>query len=117
MTWLLAILIGLLTAGSIFSILRRHPVRLIVGLIMLSHAANLFVFAVPGVTPGSPAFITEGFKTPPAVIADPLPQALVLTAIVISFGLIAFALTLMYRARRVGAVNDDLSEPPGGGMP
>jgi len=113
MTWLLAALIGLLTAGSVFSILRRHPVRLIVGLLMLGHAANLFVFAVAGVTPGRPAFITEGEKLPSGVIADPLPQALVLTAIVIGFGLIAFALTLMYRARRVGAVNDDLTNPPG----
>ncbi|MDT9547091.1 MAG: Na+/H+ antiporter subunit C [Chlorobium sp.] len=98
MTTLLAIIIGVLYAAGIYLILRRSMVRVIFGLILLGHAANLMIFTVGRLTKGSPAFVPEGAEsiiTRP--FADPLPQALILTAIVIGFGVQAFAIVLFRR--------------------
>ena len=70
---------------------------MIFGLILLSNAVNLLILTVGGVTRGAPPIITQGATELAAPYANPLPQALVLTAIVIGFGLIAFALVLVYR--------------------
>lgn len=104
-----ALLIGFLFACAVYGLLRRSLVRVALGLLLLSHAANLLVFTMGGLTPFRPAIIEEGATvlTPPN--ADPLPQALVLTAIVIGFGLITFVLALIMRAHRsVGS--DDIAE-------
>lgn len=67
------------------------------GLILLSNAVNLLILTAGGLTRGTPPLIASGATEMPAGAANPLPQALILTAIVIGFGLIAFALILIYR--------------------
>jgi len=89
--------------------LRRNVVKLLIGLGLLSHAANLLLFTAGGVVRGRPPLVPEGEKMPIDVIADPLPQALMLTAIVISFAVLAFALVLVYRTVQT-VRTDDLHE-------
>jgi len=109
METVLAVVIGGLYAAGLYLMLRRSIVKLILGLAILGHAANLLVFTVGRLTPGQPPIVLPGATTPPAPFADPLPQALILTAIVIGFGVQAFALVLLKRAyQTVGS--DDLDE-------
>jgi hypothetical protein len=68
--------------------LRRSIVKLMIGLMLLSNAANLLIFTAAGLTRGVPPLVPEGLTRPDGLSADPLPQALVLTAIVISFGVL-----------------------------
>ncbi|ELR70448.1 Na(+) H(+) antiporter subunit C [Fulvivirga imtechensis AK7] len=103
---ILAISIGLLYAISVYLLLRRSIVKLILGIMFLSNATNLLVFTAGGLTHGKPAFIEQEQQTPPENIADPLPQALILTAIVIGFGLIAFTLVLTYKYHSVSGTED-----------
>ncbi|MEX0717212.1 MAG: NADH-quinone oxidoreductase subunit K [Planctomycetaceae bacterium] len=154
METLVALLIGALYAGGLYLVLRRSIVKLLIGLAILSHAANLLIFTSGGLTRGAPPLIAKasgqhasdeaeepvigpphasaddaarprapqteaagvenidrenasGEEAEPAKTADPLPQALILTAIVISFAVLAFSLVLMLRAyQAVGS--DDL---------
>jgi len=106
MQTVLAFVIGSLYAGGIYMILRRNLVKLILGLAMLSHAANLLIFTTVGLVRGRPPLVAKGalrLEEPPA---DPLAQALVLTAIVISFGLLAFTVTLLYRTYQATGTDD-----------
>jgi multicomponent Na+:H+ antiporter subunit C len=105
----LAIVIGGLYAISFYLLLRRSMVKLILGLILFSQAVNVLIFTAAGLTRGQPPIFTEGAATLPAPHADPLPQALILTAIVIGFGLLAFTLALTRRAHR-WLQTDDLDE-------
>lgn len=98
MTLLLAVVIGLLYTAAIYLMLRRSVVRLVFGLVLLGHAANLLIFTAGGLVRGRPPIIAEGALAPPAGVADPVPQALVLTAIVIGFAVVAFAAVLVHRA-------------------
>lgn len=109
MTILLAVAIGSLFAGATYLLLRRSVVKLILGLVLLSHAVNMLIFVQgDGVRRGAPPILNAD-GTVPADVADPLVQALILTAIVISFGLTAFVLALAYRANQaVGS--DDLDD-------
>lgn len=102
-----ALLIGVLYAAGFYLVLRRNPVRVILGLAFLSHAANLLIFVGAGLTRGKAPLVPEGTETLPPPYADPLPQALVLTAIVISFAVLAFALVLFYRVH-AAVGHDDL---------
>lgn len=106
---LMAYVIGMLFAAAIYMMLRRSIVKLVIGLIILSNAANLLIFAVSGMTRGAPPLIPDGALAPIGAIADPLPQALILTAIVIAFGVLAFAVVLIHRAYEVVG-NDDLDQ-------
>ena len=106
---ILAFVIGGLFASGIYLLLRRSLLKLLIGLSLLSNATNLLIFTVARLTRGrAPVIaINESVLEPP--FADPMPQALILTAIVISFGVTAFALALAFRAyRSVGT--DDLDE-------
>lgn len=94
---LLAITSGVLFAASFYLLLRRNLLRFVVGLIMLSNAVNLLIFIMGRLTQGNPPLIPFGEHVPPTPYANPLPQALILTAIVISFGLLAFTLVLVHR--------------------
>jgi multicomponent Na+:H+ antiporter subunit C len=106
---LIAITVGSIFACAIYMILRRSIVKLIIGLALLGHAANLLIFSAGGLSRGSPALVLPGETAPPTPHADPLPQALILTAIVISFGVIAFMMVLVSRAyAAVGT--DDIDE-------
>lgn len=98
METLLAFVIGALYAAGLYMMVRRSIVRMIFGLIMLGNAANLLIFTMGRVVRGRPALIPEGAYAPPAPYADPLTQAMILTAIVIGFGVQAFALVLIKRA-------------------
>jgi multicomponent Na+:H+ antiporter subunit C len=105
----MAFVVGGLFAAGLYLMLRRSIVKLTIGLVLLSQAANLLIFTASGLTRGSPPLVPLGETSPPAPFADPLPQALILTAIVISFGVLAFTLVLVKRAyQTVGT--DDLDE-------
>lgn len=98
----LAVVVGVLYAAGVYMMLRRSVVKLLIGIALLSHAANLLVFSAAGVTRGTPPVVDGGG----AAVADPLPQALVLTAIVISFGVLAFAIALVHRAHQEVGTDD-----------
>ena len=95
---LIAAAIGLMTAGGIYLILRRRTFPVIIGLSLLSYAVNLFLFVAGRLAPGLPPIIS---KTA-AGYTDPLPQALVLTAIVISFGMTAVLVLMALGAYLTG---------------
>ena len=101
---LIAILIGLLYSTGVYLILRRSIVKFIIGIILMSNATNLLVFLSAGILPGSPAF-SDG-NVDKMMQADPLPQALVLTAIVIGFGIVAFTLALKYKFFKLTGTDD-----------
>ena len=99
MAALIAIALGALTAAGIYLMLRARTFDLILGLTLLSYAVNLFIFFMGRVKIGA-APIVDGKLAPTlANYADPLPQALVLTAIVISFAMTAVLLVIALRAR------------------
>ncbi|MGE9290178.1 MAG: Na+/H+ antiporter subunit C [Puniceicoccales bacterium] len=102
---LIAILIGVLFATGVYCLLRRSIVKLVIGIVLIGHGANLLVFSAGGLLAGRPPIVESGSTAPPAPYGDPLPQAMVLTAIVIGFGLTAFALTLVHKAEE--AVGED----------
>lgn len=108
METVLALLVGILVAASVYLMLARNLIRFLFGLVLLSNAANLTIFIAGGLTPAMPPLVPEGLARPAEVVANALPQALVLTAIVIGFGLLAFALVLVYRGYRVlGTLDSD----------
>lgn len=100
MNALLAILIGILVGSGVYCLLRRDIFRLLIGLILLSQAVNLLVLSAAGLQPAPPALIAEDAVVLEHPVVDPLPQALVLTAIVIGFGLIGFTVILVHRTYR-----------------
>jgi multicomponent Na+:H+ antiporter subunit C len=106
---LLAFLIGLLYAAGIYLMLRRSLVKLIIGIILIGNGANLLIFLLGRLVKGNPPIIAEGAKYLNEIYADPVPQALILTAIVISFGLQSFAIVLIKRVYKV-VKTDDLDE-------
>ena len=93
MEFLVAAAIGLMTAAGIYLVLRGHSFPVIIGLVFLSYAVNLFLFAMGRLTIDRPPIIDPGAQG----YTDPLPQALVLTAIVISFGMTALIVVLALR--------------------
>ena len=102
----LAVTTGSLYAMGVYMMLRRSMVKLIFGLVLLGQATNLLIFTAAGLTRANPPIIADEADRITTVAADPLPQALILTAIVISFGILAFALVLMRRAHAVTGVDD-----------
>lgn len=109
METLMAYVVGLLFACAIYMMLRRSIVKLVIGLMLLSNSANLLIFVVSGMTRGAPPLIPEGAMVPAGAVADPLPQALILTAIVIAFGVLAFSVVLIRRAYEI-VQTDDLDQ-------
>jgi multicomponent Na+:H+ antiporter subunit C len=106
---LLAIVTGSLYAGGLYLMTRRSIVKLLIGIALLGHGANVLIFTAGRLKRGaSPLVPADGIITPQQV-ADPLPQALILTAIVIGFGLVAFALTLLHRTAQT-LQTDDIDE-------
>jgi len=106
---ILALVIGGLYAAGIYMMLRRSLVKLLIGLALLSHAANLLIFTAARLTRAGFPIIDMDQKVLETPYADPLPQALILTAIVISFGVTAFALALSYRTYK-SIHTDDLDK-------
>ena len=106
MELLLAILTGLLYTAAFYMMLRRSLVNLIFGLIFFAHASNLLIFTLGRVSKGNPPIITENAEALSGSYADPLPQALILTAIVISFGIQTFAIVLIRRVYEETSTDD-----------
>lgn len=94
MMWETAILVGLLFGAACYLILQASFVRILFGFILLSNAANLFVLAMSGRPDDRAAPVVRAGA---GLHVDPLPQALILTAIVIGFGVIAYLVILLYR--------------------
>jgi multicomponent K+:H+ antiporter subunit C len=89
--------IGVMTTCGVWLILRPRTYQVIVGLSLLSYAVNLFIFGVGGVKTNVPPILTDGVAT--STLADPVPQALVLTAIVIGFATTALFLVVLLASR------------------
>jgi multicomponent Na+:H+ antiporter subunit C len=106
MTLLLAVVIGVLYAAGFYLVMRRSVVKLVLGLALLGHAANLLIFTVGRLSRAAAPIVPAGAERLVPPHADPVPQALVLTAIVIGFGVQAFALVLVARAHRETGTDD-----------
>lgn len=105
MHMLMPFVVGALYAAALYLMLRRSLVKLIIGLILLGHASNLLIFTAGRLTRGQPPIVSpEGLLSKP--FADPLPQALILTAIVIGLGVQAFALVLLKRTYQTVGTDD-----------
>jgi multicomponent Na+:H+ antiporter subunit C len=103
---LLALAAGALYAAGIYLMLRRRLAQLIIGLGLLSNGTNLLIFTAGGLTRAHPPVVPDGAATLVPPYADPVPQALVLTAIVIGFGLLAFSLVLAHRVHAASGTDD-----------
>ena len=99
MELIVALGIGVLTGAGVWLLLRPRTFQVIVGLSLLSYAVNLFIFSTGGLRTGEAPVLEPGSVGTLADNADPLPQALVLTAIVISFATTALFLVLLLAAR------------------
>ena len=106
MELILAIVAGSLYACGLYLMLRRRLVQLIIGLSLLANGSNILIFAAAGVTRGQPPIVEDAAVTA-ASFADPVPQSLILTSIVIGFGVLAFALVLAHRVH-ASAGSDDI---------
>ncbi len=98
METLWSIVVGVMLGAGIYLMMERHLVRFIFGLMIVSNAVNLGIFVAGRLTKGNPPLIDEGALELAEGFANPLPQALILTAIVIGFGLLLFTMILAYRA-------------------
>ncbi|MAS03235.1 MAG: cation:proton antiporter [Ahrensia sp.] len=94
----MAVLTGLFFATSLYLMLSKHIIRVLLGVAVLGNAVNLTIFTTGRLTREIPPIIPDDAVVPIDAIANPLPQALVLTAIVISFSFFAFLLVLVFRS-------------------
>lgn len=106
MELLLAFLVGTLFSVSLYFILHRHLFKVILGLILFGLATNLFLFVAGGISLGESAIIEADQVSATASQADPVPQALLLTAIVIGFGLQAFAIVIIRKVYQAFNTNN-----------
>lgn len=106
MELLLAVVCGVLYATGVYLMLRRRLAQLIIGLGLLSNGANMLIFTAGGLTRGHPPVVPEGAEELVPPYADPVPQALILTAIVIGFGVLAFSLVLAHRVHESLGTDD-----------
>lgn len=107
----MALVVGTLFAIGFYLMLQRSLMRIVLGFVLLGHGTNLLLL-VAGGTPGRPPVLEDGSAVP-GRMADPLPQAMALTAIVITFGLTAFLMALAYRSWRLTGhdeVRDDIED-------
>ncbi|MCG3268216.1 Na+/H+ antiporter subunit C [Yoonia sp. I 8.24] len=107
MELLVASAIGILTAGGLYLVLRLRTFPVILGVSLLTYAVNVFLFASGRLTVGAPPILQDGATT----YADPIPQALVLTAIVISFGMTAVVVMISLGAF-LGSDDDHVDDQP-----
>ncbi|SEQ51223.1 Na+/H+ antiporter subunit C [Nitrosomonas ureae] len=99
MELVLSIGIGVLIGSGVWLILRPRTYQVIIGLALLSYAVNLFIFSMGRLTINAPPVVKAGVEVDLATFADPVPQALVLTAIVIGFATTALFLVVMLASR------------------
>ena len=94
-----ALAIGVLTASGVWLLLRPRTFQVAIGLTLLAYAINLFIFAMGRLRIDAAAIVTAGASANPAAFTDPIPQALVLTAIVINFATTALLVVVLLAAR------------------
>ncbi|MGC9540514.1 Na(+)/H(+) antiporter subunit C [Streptomyces sp. UG1] len=107
----MAVVVGGLFAMGFYLMTQRSLMRIVLGFVLLGHGTNLLLLVAGGV-PGRPP-VLNGESADPERIADPLPQAMALTAIVITFGLTAFLMALAYRSWHLSGhdeVRDDVAD-------
>lgn len=111
MELLLTLAIGVLFGAGTFLVLRRSLLKVVIGFSLISHGTNLLLLATGKLKRGEVPILMDGFN---GTYTDPLPQALILTAIVISFGVTAFMLALVYRTyQELGTDDlDQMRRPP-----
>lgn len=103
-----AVTVGIVFGAGLYLVLQRNLLRFVFGLILISGAVNVSIFVAGRLTRGASPFVADGAYAPPPGAANPLPQALILTAIVIGFGLTVFAIVLLLRTyERLGTVESD----------
>jgi multicomponent K+:H+ antiporter subunit C len=112
MELILALAIGILGGSGVWLLMRPRTFQLIIGLSLLSYAVNLFIFSMGRFPIGRPPILEPGASGDPAVFADPLPQSLVLTAIVIGFATTALFLVVMLAARGLTGGDHVDGRPP-----
>ena len=112
-----ALLVGLFVAVAAYLMLSRALVRVLLGVVVLGNAVNLLIFVSGRLTSAAPPIVPKGEATPVGYFANPLPQALILTAIVIGFAMFAFLIVLAFRAYQEMHADDTdqmrLAEPDG----
>lgn len=117
----LAILAGVFFTAGVYLLLSRSIIRILLGLVIFGNAVNLVIFTAGRTTREAAPIIPAGLSELPGPAANALPQALILTAIVISFSLFAFVLVLAFRAyQEMGTDDVDLmrvAEPEHDGLP
>jgi multicomponent K+:H+ antiporter subunit C len=112
MELVLALAIGIVFGSGIWLVLRPRTFQVLIGLMLMSYAVNLFIFIMGRLWVDRPPLTPAGTVPDPALLADPLPQALVLTAIVIGFATTALYLVVMIGARGLtGTDHVDGTEP------
>ncbi|MCO6416899.1 Na+/H+ antiporter subunit C [Siccirubricoccus sp. KC 17139] len=112
MELILALAIGILGGSGVWLLMRPRTFQLIIGLSLLSYAVNLFIFSMGRFPVGAAPILEAGGKGDPAHFADPLPQSLVLTAIVIGFATTALFLVVMLAARGLTGGDHVDGRPP-----
>ncbi|MDX8323072.1 Na+/H+ antiporter subunit C [Agrobacterium tumefaciens] len=116
-----SILVGIFFSVAIYLMLSRHSIRMLLGIAILGNAVNLLLFTAGRLTREVPPIIPPGMDTLPAGATNPLPQALILTAIVISFSFFCFLLVLTWRAFQELQTDDTdemrTAEPAGEPLP
>lgn len=117
----LAMLVGAFVAGGIYLLLSRALIRMLLGLVLLGNGVNLLIFTAGRLTREVPPVVPYGLEMPDGAIANPLPQALILTAIVIGFAMFTFLLVLAFRAYQALDADDTdnmrVAEPKGSPEP
>ena len=98
MDYVLAALVGCFVALGVYLLLSRSVIRMLLGLVVLGNGVNLLIFTAGRLTREIAPIVPPGLEQPAGPIANPLPQALILTAIVIGFSMFAFLLVLAFRA-------------------
>jgi multicomponent Na+:H+ antiporter subunit C len=112
MELLISILTGFLFAAGLYLLLHKSFIKLIAGVILFGNACNIFLLVAGGLTRNHPAFVSKTAESVPVEsMADPIPQAFILTAIVISLGVQAFVIVLLKRIYQTSHTNnlDDLT--------
>lgn len=117
----LAIFVGLLFATSIYLMMSPQTIRILIGVAVFGNAVNMLIFTAGRLTREIPPIVPPGLDVPDTVTANPLPQALILTAIVISFSFFAFLLVLGFRTYQELSTDDSremrLAEPENEPLP
>jgi multicomponent Na+:H+ antiporter subunit C len=122
MDYVVAALVGCFVALGVYLLLSRSLIRMLLGLVVLGNGVNLLIFTAGRLTRAAAPIVPDGLVQPVGAVANPLPQALILTAIVIGFAMFSFLLVLAYRAyesldadntdRMRVAEPDDAPNPP-----